>query len=214
MNLEQLQIRLYRVERRQRALGICLFMAAVSAGVALTCGMMPGRPQILETETLLLTDSAGKVRGLFTAGNDEPSLIMTDSRGIKRLRLRIEDHGPTISLYDAEQNLRLQMSGGGDNSEVVLFDGKDTPSLRLRGTRTEPQVVVYDNQGRSRARLFVLDGDQALGSGISLVNEKGEQQILMTALPDGTPVIRAGSDLIAPTTTLKATANKPVAPAR
>ena len=198
MNLQHLQERLYHLERRERRWRLGLAVSAFFACLAAALGMMPGRPQVLEAESLMLTDSAGRVRGLFTAGNDEPSLVLTDSRGIKRLRFRIEDNGPTISLYDADQSLRLQMAGGGDAPEVTLFDPEGTPTVRLRGTHTEPQVVLFDSQGHSRARMFVLDGEQALGSGVSLVNAEGVQQVLITALPDGTGVIRAGGEILAP----------------
>lgn len=212
MNLQHLQDRLYHLERRERRLRFGFGISAFFACVAATIGMMPARPQIVETETLMLTDSSGKVRGLFTAGNDEPSLVMTDSRGVKRLRFRIEDNGPTISLYDADQILRLQMAGGGDMPEVTMLDSEGTPTVRLRGTHSESQVVLFDSQGRSRARLFVLDGEHALGSGVSLVNAEGVQQVLMTALPDGTGVIRAGGETLAPVQKPKSTAKPAVLP--
>ena len=207
MNLEEFRIRLYRLERRERiwrvvsgVLGLCVLLATVT-------GMKAMRPQVIETESLVLTDNMGRTRGLLTAGIDEPALVLIDGNGHKRIRLHIDDDTPMISLYDAAQKLRLQMSGGDEHPEVTLIDENGTPALRVRGTRTEPQVVIYDAEGKSRARLFVLEAEESLGSGVSLVNEKGEQQILITALPDGTSVIRAGNELLSPSAKPKSLAN-------
>lgn len=185
------------------ALGLSVLLVTVT-------GMKAIRPQVIETESLVLTDNTGRTRGLFTAGIDEPALVLIDGSGHKRIRLHIEDETPMISLYDTEQKLRLQMSGGNEHPEVTLIDEKGTPALRLRGTRTEPQVVIYDAEGKSH-RLFVLEAEESLGSGVSLVNEKGEQQILITALPDGTAVIRAGNELLSPSGKPKAASANPAA---
>lgn len=205
MSLQQLSDRLYRLERRERKWRAAFILSAILACLAVIMGMVPSKPGVIETETLLLTDDAGRVRGLFTAGNDEPSLVMTDSRGVKRLRFRIEDHGPTISLYDGDQNLRLQMKGGTDAPEVSMLDKGGNTAVRIRGSHSEPQVTLFDSEGHARAKFFVLDGEQSLGSGISLVNSDGIQQVLMTALPDGTGVIRAGGEFLAPLPKTKTT---------
>ena len=83
--------------------------------------------------------------------------------------------------------------------------------LSFRALAEEPQVVALikqgdseERQGHSRARMFVLDGEQALGSGVSLVNAEGVQQVLITALPDGTGVIRAGGETLVPSAKSKA----------
>jgi hypothetical protein len=193
-----LQKRLYRLERLTRTLQASLVAICLIAGLTVIAGMMPARPQVLEAESLVLTDGAGRVRGLFTAGGDEPALVLTDSRGIKRLRFRIEDTGPTLSLYDSNQSLRMQLATSDEISEFTLLNEKQQPRLKLRSSGVEPQIVVHDSEGRPRAKLFVLDGEGELGSGFALADGDGKQRVLVTALPDGVSVIRAGDQILVP----------------
>lgn len=200
-NAEQCELpteRICRLERQQRVLVRTIFAIIIVLGVTVTIGMVPGKLHVVEAETLMLTDTAGRIRCLLTAGNDEPCLILTDSKGVKRIRMRIEDDGPKISMYDTRQELRLQMSGADSAPQVVMFDADGVAATRVVGSRTEPQIAILDKEGRSLTKLFVLDGDKAVGSGLSIANDKNGPQILLTTLKDGTTIIRAGNETLAP----------------
>ena len=197
-DFEQLADRIYRLERRHRFYHSSFVLLAAIAGLAMMTGMNPAKQLVLTVETLMLTDNSGRIRGLFTAGGDEPSLVLMDSQGVKRLRFRIEDTGPTLSLYDSRQSLKMQMSANDDGAEVTLLNHQQQPRLRLRSGNAEPQIVIHDTEGHPRTKLFVLDGENALGSGLALFDADGKQRILITALPDGESVIRAGEQIVAP----------------
>jgi|GEM_PF-6525362 hypothetical protein len=208
-DLEELRFRLYRLERRNRTFQIAIGVLGIFAGLLVVVGMAPVKQTVLAVEQLMLTDTSGRIRGLFTAGGDEPALVMVDSNGVKRLRFRIEDSGPTLSLYDSNRALRMQFSVADDGGEVSLFNERQQPRLRLRGSNSEPQIVVHDTEGNPRAKLFVLDSDGELGSGLSFSDADGKSRILVTALPSGESVIRAGDKILAPSIPAKTAGQQP-----
>jgi hypothetical protein len=130
----------------------------------------------------------------LAASEEDSEITLMDKMGVKRLSLRVDDTGPNVGFFGADKKLKMKLVGRKDAGEIVLYDRNETPALRVRGGHVEPQIVIYDATGRSRARLFVLnEGEDPLGSGLSLTDEDGANQVLVTALPDGTSAIRAGS---------------------
>jgi hypothetical protein len=138
------------LERRiQWLTAVCVFLGL---GLVLETAyhFLPGQPEIA-AQRFLLTDTHGRVRGLFGQwGDGTPVLQLNGSDGRERVILLASPDGSSgLRILDSTRAHRVYLETGTDGWPSLVFDGSDgTSRLRLAtGPGVPGRVQRFDEHG-------------------------------------------------------------------
>jgi hypothetical protein len=116
--------RLERLERQNRIVRAGGTLAILAGAAALCIGMSAPR-RTLETDLLVIKDTAGNTRMILGMADDGPAITMLDKSGKLRANIGVTDKGPEFDFLDQSETPRLQM----------YIDEKQVPRLNLLDSR-------------------------------------------------------------------------------
>jgi len=112
--------RIERLERQNHTLKVAGTLAILVGAAALFVGMSTPK-KTLETDLLLIKDTAGTTRMIFGMADDGPAITMLDSKGKLRANIGVTEKGPEFDFLDATETPRIQM----------FIDDKQVPRVNL-----------------------------------------------------------------------------------
>lgn len=173
-NVEALEIRLRRMERRFRIVTAGWLLTAVMLLVLGVAQHAVSQATVLRARAIHLVDAQGRGRVFLGADSSgPPRLQFFDEAGNIRVALSVTGFGPVLGFTDAAGKRRIGIAVGSDGApSIELSDsaGLRRIALSLRGGST---LIFADSVGRVRIGLTILgDGSPALhlldGAGQSL----------------------------------------------
>lgn len=162
--LERLERRLAEARRRQRWTVAGLAVLAAAAALVGWSGpgpaaadaqearvsLPPGAVDSVRARSYSLVDSAGRVRGVWTVRDGEPSLELHDGNHVPRVYLSLPESGPRAALVDRRGGLRAFIGLAGGEPAVVLFDGEGRHRVELSMAGAGPALKLFDGEGTAR----------------------------------------------------------------
>lgn len=141
LTLESLADRLARLERQNRRLAAAAVLLVAVLAAAVCMGQVRA-PNVVEAESFVVRDAAGKARAALFLGEEGPALALSDQNGKLRAALRVDNNGlASLAIFDDK--------GQSEAVPTISADQLLTPEqrgmLRILQTEFAPELRRINN---------------------------------------------------------------------
>ncbi len=141
VTLEDLMVRLRRLERSTRALQILLGCSIV--GIFLLGSQASSNSRTVEARAYILRDESNRERVRISTEGKEAFVVLNDPAGNERARLSVTQDGPSLSLYDTSGKMRAHLVAI-DRPALTLNDRAEKIRVQLEAEEAGPFITLYD----------------------------------------------------------------------
>jgi len=111
----------------------------------------PSENREIRAKAFVLVDDQGRMRGLLSTANGNPSLVLSDANGNPRAALILDKKGPALGLSDENNTLRAALSAFSPGSALYLYDATNKIRASIStAPDTESAMVLFDRAGTLR----------------------------------------------------------------
>jgi hypothetical protein len=165
--MDQLLIRIGKIERSNKRLRALLGIAALAAILLLFLGTASTPPSVLEAQRFVLKDPAGHERGSLFATDKSWGLILYNGDASKGAALVISTVGNSMLINDHKGTPRIAAYASDDQSNFMISDIETHKSkIELKNNPQGSALTFRDGNGTDRVGM----GFSAAG-GVVLFND-------------------------------------------
>jgi hypothetical protein len=189
--LDVLKARLDKIERRDRWVALSALGVVATLGLALMMGA-GGAKRVVEAESFILRDAAGKMRARFEVEDDGAvAQVLFDRNGMERARLAVEANQISrFALRDTDFATRViasvHPSSGTEKSRAFLAVEGGNSSAGLSLSTSNDLTAEFSLRDQKGERRSVIGVDAENEVAISLSDDKGKARAVRSVAANGT----------------------------
>lgn len=179
--MEDLEVRLHRLERNNRRLQGCVLALFVMLGLTFGSPALQSEPKEVTADTInarqVNITHRGRTAATLHSILGDPMIALYDHTGKERARLAVQSNGASLTMSEDVDNPRIRLSATGKESTLSLIDVTGSGNVFIKATPDSahymgsaprgsvgisvgPNLAFFQLQSENRMSLSLLDTKQ------------------------------------------------------